>query len=151
MDPIFSEMVKIDSTRQRLKCFTLDLLQCLPVFAFQSSIYTTIGALSPKSVFTNLSSKFDRFLTVQCKFDTNHRVNFSTPTCRISATFGPLAVCVCPLFFTAKKKKKFASPQLRFLDAIFMWQFSRRCRHRRLLKKTAHDIARLRTTTHNYA
>ena len=45
-------------------------------------------------------------------------------------------------------KKNFALPQLRFLDAIFMRQFSRRCRHRRLIK-TAHDFARLRTTKHN--
>ena len=41
-------------------------------------------------------------------------------------------------------KKNFALPQLRFLDAIFMRQFSRRCRHRRLLK-TAHDYAQLST------
>ena len=51
-------------------------------------------------------------------------------------------------FLRHKIKKNFASPQLRCLDAIFLWQFSRRCRHRRLLK-TAHDFARLRTTKHN--
>ena len=45
--------------------------------------------------------------------------------------------------FTTKKEKNFASPQLRFSDAIFMRQFSRRCRHRRLIK--------LRTTSHDYA
>ena len=34
-------------------------------------------------------------------------------------------------FFTTKNQKEFRiSPQLRFLDAIFMRQFSRRCRHR---------------------
>ena len=47
----------------------------------------------------------------------------------------------------------FASPhvQLRFLDAIFIRQFSRRYRHRRLLKlrTTSHDYARLRTAKHN--
>ena len=97
----------------------------------------------------NLSSKWDRFLPVRYQFDTNHRVNFSTPSCCLSATFRPLAFCVCPLFYTTKNKKKnFATPQLGFLDAIFMRQFSRRCRHRRLLK-TANDFARLRTTKRN--
>ena len=51
-------------------------------------------------------------------------------------------------FIRPKIKNKFATPQLRFLDAIFMRQFSRRCRHRRLLK-TTHDYARLCTTKHN--
>ena len=51
-------------------------------------------------------------------------------------------------FLRQQIKKNFASPQLRCLDAIFMRQFSRRCRHRRLLK-TAHNFARLRTTKHN--
>ena len=76
--------------------------------------------------------------------------NCSTPTYCQSTTFGPLAFCVCPCFLRQKIKKDFASPQLRFLDAIFMRQVSGRCRHHRLLK-TAHDFARLRTTTHNYA
>ena len=40
-------------------------------------------------------------------------------------------------FLRHKIKKSFASPQLRFLDDIFMRQFS------------AHDIERLRTTKHN--
>ena len=53
-------------------------------------------------------------------------------------------------FLRQKIKKNFASPQLRFLDAIFMRQFSRRCRHRRLLK-TAHDFARLRTMLDFYS
>ena len=37
---------------------------------------TTIGAVSPKSVLTNLSSKFDRFLAVRSQFNTGHRVDF---------------------------------------------------------------------------
>ena len=40
-----------------------------------------------KSVLTNLSSKFDRFLPGRSQFDTNRRVNFSTPTSCHSATF----------------------------------------------------------------
>ena len=35
----------------------------------------------------NLSSKFDRFLPVRSQLDTNHRINFSTPTSCQSATF----------------------------------------------------------------
>ena len=73
---------------------------------------------------------------------------FFAPTYCQSATFGPLAFCVCPFFLRQQIKKNFASPQLRFLDAIFMRQFSGRCRHCRLLI-TAHDFARLRPTTHN--
>ena len=49
------------------------------------------------------------------------------------------------VFLRQQIKKNFASPQFKFLDAIFMRQLSRRCRPSRLLK-TAHDIARLRTT-----
>ena len=55
------------------------------------------------------------------------------------------------VLYDNKSKKNFASPQLRFLDEIFMHQFSGRCRHRRLLKlrTTSHDYARLRITKHN--
>ena len=107
-------------------------------------IYTTIGALSTKICSQNRTG----FLPARSQFDTNHRVNFTTPTCCLSATFGPLAFCVCPLFLRQKIKKNFPSPHLRYLDAIFMRRSSRRCRHRRLLR-TAHDFARLRTTKNN--
>ena len=50
--------------------------------------------------------KQDRFLPVRSQFDTIDRVNFSTPTYCQSATFGPLAFCVCPLFFTTKNQKR---------------------------------------------
>ena len=117
------------------------------------SISDNLGQLSAMAssrspVCKNLSSKWDRFLPVRSQFDSNHRVNFSTPIYCQSVTFGPLAFCVCPLFFTTKIKNNFASTQLRFLVAIFTRQFSCRCRHRCLLK-TAHDFARLRTTKHN--
>ena len=56
------------------------------IYMQSSLIYTTIAALSPKSVFTNLSSKFDEILPVRSQFDTNHQVNFCTPTCCLSAT-----------------------------------------------------------------
>ena len=93
------------------------------------------------SVFTNLSSKFDRFLHVRSQFAYMLPIRDLWTACFLNLSF---------VFYDKKSKKNFASPQLRFLDAIFMRQFSRRCRHRRLLK-TAHDFARLRTTTHDYA
>ena len=62
------------------------------IFSKRMDIYTTIAALSPKSVFTNLYSKCDRFLPARSQFDTNHRVNVSTPTYYQSAIF------VRPLF-----------------------------------------------------
>ena len=57
---------------------------------------------------TNLvTPMFSSFGANLSQFDTNHRVNLSTPTYCQSATCGPLAVCVCPLFFTTKNKKEF--------------------------------------------
>ena len=55
-------------------------------------IYTTIGAVSPKSVLTNLSSKFDRFLAVRSQFGIGHRVDFYAHTCCQFVSFGPLFV-----------------------------------------------------------
>ena len=56
-----------------------------------------LAALSPKSVFTKVSSKFDETLPVRSHFYSDHRVNCSTPTSCQSATFGPLAFCVFPV------------------------------------------------------
>ena len=56
----------------------------------------------------NLSSKWDRFLPGRSQFDSNnHHVNFYMPTYCQSATFGLLAFCICPLFFTTKNQKEF--------------------------------------------
>ena len=65
-------------------------------------IYTTDS--SP--VRTNLSSKFDEFLPGRSQFDSDHRVDFSTPTSCQSATFvRPLfAFGLC--FFTTKNHKQ---------------------------------------------
>ena len=64
-------------------------------------IYTTLAALYAK-----ICPKFDENLPVRSQFYSDHRVNFSTPTSRQSATFGPLAFCVCPLFLRQKIIKK---------------------------------------------
>ena len=55
----------------------------------------------------NVSSKLNRFVPARPHFDTNHRVNFSTPTYCQSATSGLLAFCVSPLFFNTQNQKEF--------------------------------------------
>ena len=111
-----------------------------------TTIYTTIAALSPKSVLTNLSSKFDRFLAARSQFNTGHRVNFYAHTCYQSASFEPLFAFYCPLFFT----NFFLTMSQFATDSIFRCDLYAtlvpRCRHRRLLTTT-----QLRTTSHNYA
>ena len=78
------------------------------------------------------------FYPLRSQFDTNHRINFSTPTYCQSATFGPLAFCVCP-FFTTKIIINFATFCYVVFTLIARW------RHRHLLK------TRVRTTSHDYA
>ena len=110
-------------------------------------MYLSIAALSPKSVLTNLSSKFDRFRALRIRHRSWRRFlcAYMLPIRDLCAS----TFCVCPLFFTTQNHKYFRiSPQMRFLDAIFTLQLSYRCRHRRLLK-TTQNCAQLRTTTHN--
>ena len=52
----------------------------------------------------NLSSKFDENLPARSQFDSDHRVDFSTPTSCQSATF-VTAFCVCPFFPRQKSSK----------------------------------------------
>ena len=53
----------------------------------------------------NLSLQFDEFLPERSQFDSDHRVDFSTPTSCQSTTFvRPLFAC--PLFFTTKNHKQ---------------------------------------------
>ena len=120
-------------------------LVCLDfTFCLLSSIDTTIGGVSPKSVLANLSSKFARFLAERSQFDTGHRVDFYAHTCYQPATFGPLFALYIVLCFYGKKltMSQFAT------DAIFRCDLYARCRHRRLLIIT-HNSEQLRTTTHN--
>ena len=53
-------------------------------------------------VFTLPSSKFDENLPVRSQFYSDHRIHFSTLTSYQSATFLPLAFCVCPLLLRQK-------------------------------------------------
>ena len=73
--------------------------------------YTTIGGLSPESVFTLPSSHFPlqnltENLPARSQFYSDHRVLFSMDTSCQSATFGPLTFCVCPLLLRQKSSKK---------------------------------------------
>ena len=75
----------------------------------------------------------------------------------LDSSFFAFGLC----FLRQKIKKNFASPQLRFLDAIFMREFHRRCRHRYTVVATltarcrnGKNYVQLRTTAptaHNYA
>ena len=104
-----------------------------------------------RAVGKKLSAKIDEFLAVRrnstaIMASICMRLHVANPRPLDRSLF---AFVLC--FIRQQIKKNFASPQLRFLDAIFMRQFSRRCRHRRLLKlrTISHDYARLRTTKHN--
>ena len=62
-------------------------------------IYTTIGGLS---------SKFEEFLAGRSQFDSDHGVDFSAPTCCLSAIFvRPLFVFYCTLLFTGENNVAF--------------------------------------------
>ena len=124
------------------------------------NIYTTIGALSPKSVLTNLSSKIDRFLPGRFQFDTGHRVDFYAHTYCQSATFGPLFAFYCPLFFTRKKEltmSQFVTDAICRCDlyaALFRLMSPPPpppSKNYAQLRTTAHNCAQLRTTAHTCA
>ena len=106
-------------------------------------IYTTIGALSTKICSQNRTG----FLPARSQFDTNHRVHFSTPTCCLSATFGPLAFCVCPLFLRQTNQKEFSIATF----AIFRCDLYAEVFPQMSPPPPTKNCARLRTTTHDYA
>ena len=103
-------------------------------------IYTTLAALYAKICPQNRTDFYPYGLnSTPIIADIFLRLHIASPRPLDRSLF---AFVLC--FLRQKIKKNFASPQLRFLDAIFMWQFSGRCRHRRLVK-TAHDFAQLST------
>ena len=108
------------------------------------NIYTTIAALCAKLCHQNRTDFYLPALNSTSIIAYIFlRLHIASPRPLDRSLF---AFVLC--FLRHKIKKYFASPQLRFLDEIFMRQFSRRCRHSRLIKN-AHDIERLRTTKHN--
>ena len=58
-------------------------------------------------LYANDSSRLDENLLVRSQFYSDHHVNFSTYRYCQPATFGPLAFCVCSLFFTILNQKEF--------------------------------------------
>ena len=110
----------------------------------RSHIYTTLAALCAKICPKNRTDFYpQRLNSTPIIAYIFLRLHIASPRPLERSLF---AFVLCSL--RQKIKNNFASSQLRFLDDIFMRQFSGRCRHRRLLK-TAHDFTRLRTTTHN--
>ena len=93
----------------------------------------------------NLSSKFDRFLTVHSHFDTNYSVDFYAHTYCQSATF------VHPLFaFVLSSLRQKIKKNLAYIatDAIFRCNFFRcSCR----IDVATATYEKLRTTAHNFA
>ena len=72
-----------------------------------SGIYTTLAVLSPKSVLTNLSSKFDRFLAAA----RNSTPIMASILMRLHVTYPrpfASAFCVFPLFITTEIINNFA-------------------------------------------
>ena len=57
--------------------------------------------------YANESSRLEENLPVRSQFYSDHRVHFSTYRYCQSATFEPLAFCVCSLFFTISNQKEF--------------------------------------------
>ena len=55
------------------------------------------------------SSRLDENLSSRSQFYSDNRVNFSTYRYCQSATFGPLAFCVCSLFFYDIKSKRISN------------------------------------------
>ena len=100
------------------------------------------------SVFTNLSSKFDRFLHVRSQFDTNHRVNLSTPTFLptyprpLDRSLFEFVLC----FLRQKIKKEFRIATV----AIFRCDLYAAVSPQMSPPPPTKNCARLRTTSYDY-
>ena len=92
-------------------------------------IYTTIAALyakiCPKNTTDFYTDDLNSTPIIAYIFLSLHNFFIASPRPLDRSLF---AFVLC--FLRQKIKKNFASPQLRFLDEIFMRQLSRRCRHR---------------------
>ena len=106
-------------------------------------MYATIAALCAKICPRNRTD----FYPTAPQFDSNHRVHFSTPTYCQSVTFGPLAFCVCPLFFTTKNQKEFRIATV----PIFRCDLYAAVFPQMSPPPPTKNCARLRTTTNDYA
>ena len=64
--------------------------------------------------YANESSRLDEHLPVRSQFHSDHGVNFSTYRYCQSATFGPLAFCVCSLFFYDSTSKRISNRHISY-------------------------------------
>ena len=77
-----------------------------------------------------MSSEYDRFLPARSQFHSNHRLFFYAFILPVRNIWTAPFFFFFFFFLRKQIKKNFASPQFRFLDAIFMQQLSRRFRLR---------------------
>ena len=91
--------------------------------------------------YANESSRLDENLPVGSQFYRDHRVNFSTYRYCQSATFGPLAFCVCSLFFTILNQKEFL-----IATSVAMFTSDLNAGVVPQMSLPPHDLERLRTT-----
>ena len=87
------------------------------------------------------SSRLDENLSSRSQFYSDNRVNFSTYRYCQPATFGPLAFCVCSLFFTILNKKEF-----RIATSVAMFTSDLNAGVVPQMSPPPHDLKRLRTT-----
>ena len=91
--------------------------------------------------YANESSPLDENLPARSQFYSDHRVNLSTYRYCQSATFGPLAFCVCSLFFTILNQKEF-----RIATSVAMFASDLNAGVVPQMSPPPHDHERLRTT-----
>ena len=90
--------------------------------------------------YANESSRLEENLPARSQFYSDHRVNFSTYRYCQSATFGPLAFCVCSLFFTILNQKEFR------IATVAMFTSDLKAGVVPQMSPPPHDLERLRTT-----
>ena len=90
--------------------------------------------------YANESSRLDGNLPERSQFYSDHRVNLSTYRYCQSATFGPLAFCVCSLFFTILNQTEFR------IATVAMFTSDLNAGVVPQMSPPPHDRERLRTT-----
>ena len=96
--------------------------------------------------YANVSSRLDENLPTRSQFYSysDHRVHFSTYRYCQSATFGPLAFCVCSLFFTILNQKEFR------IATVAMFTSDLNAGVVPQMSPPPHNLERLRTTMVNF-
>ena len=87
------------------------------------------------------STRLDENLPGRSQFCSDHRVNFSTYRYCQSSTFGPLAFCVCSLFFMILNQKEF-----RIATSVAIFTSDLNAGIVPQMSPPPHDLERLRAT-----